>query len=168
MVSWVGASMWFEAVLHLVLYQIVPVWLKIWYLAFSFLWNIFLLMFFPKAMQCFYNKNQEDRKFNRFQATQELMVLLCILAQPQTLNTNLIQFDLSSCMTWHEVSCHPGRPDTSGWSEAGSTNLICFFRLAEGLISDWEILQLGKDFLAEIGCLRVIKKRYLGCLNSKA
>ena len=47
----------------------------------------------PMVTQCFYNKNQEDKYFNGFQGTQELMVFLCILATPNTQ-----QFDLSSCM----------------------------------------------------------------------
>lgn len=41
----------------------------------------YFLMFFPKVRQCFYNKNQEDKYFNGFQATQELTH----------------QFDLSFC-----------------------------------------------------------------------
>lgn len=60
-VSWVGASMWFEEVLHLVLYQIVPVWLKIWYLAFNFLWNIFPDVL-SQGNAVFYNKTSRIRK----------------------------------------------------------------------------------------------------------
>ena len=116
--------MWFETVLHLVS---LPFWLKIWYLAFSSLWKMF-----PDVL------SQGNAVFLQQESGRQ--VFQWISRDPRTHGILMHSCNPKHAPIWpiflHEVLCHPGRPDTSGWSEAGSTNLVCFFRLAEGLIVD--------------------------------